>query len=234
MIDPKAFYTLSYGLYVVTSGDKNNGNGFVANSVFQVTSDPPRIAVSCNKKNHTYTLIEKHQVFALSVLSVDASRDIISDFGYKSGKDTNKLQGKAVIYGETGVPVFTTDCLSYMECKVVQRFDVGTHVIFIGELMHSQMLDDSKKALTYDYYREVYKAAAPENAPTYVEMPSAETSVKAATDYRSYKCTICGYTYEESDGDPTQGIEAGTLFSDLPHDWVCPICRTVKDDFKLI
>jgi len=45
-------------------------------------------------------------------------------------------------------------------------------------------------------------------------------------------CTVCGYTYDPSIGDPTTGIDPGTSFEDLPEDWVCPDCGVGKDMFE--
>jgi len=46
-----------------------------------------------------------------------------------------------------------------------------------------------------------------------------------------YVCTVCGYVYDETDGDPGQGIQPGTPWEDLPADFVCPLCGAGKDDF---
>ncbi len=48
----------------------------------------------------------------------------------------------------------------------------------------------------------------------------------------NYVCTVCGYVYEPSQGDPDSGIPADTAFDDLPDDWVCPVCGASKDDFE--
>ena len=48
----------------------------------------------------------------------------------------------------------------------------------------------------------------------------------------SYLCTVCGYIYNPAEGDPDNGIAAGTAFADLPADWVCPICGAGKEDFE--
>ena len=48
---------------------------------------------------------------------------------------------------------------------------------------------------------------------------------------KRYKCTVCGYIYDPVEGDPSAGIEPGTPFSDLPADYVCPICGAGKDEF---
>ena len=46
-----------------------------------------------------------------------------------------------------------------------------------------------------------------------------------------YVCTACGYIYDPANGDPDNGIDAGTEFKDLPGDWVCPVCGVGKDMF---
>lgn len=47
-----------------------------------------------------------------------------------------------------------------------------------------------------------------------------------------YECTACGYIYDPAEGDPQNGIAAGTAFADLPDDWVCPLCGLGKDVFE--
>lgn len=81
----------------------------------------------------------------------------------------DKLSGLHVKYGETDVPIVLNDCIAFLECKVVETFDVGTHYMFIGELIQSEIVDDTKEALTYLYYRQARKGAAPKNAPTYID-----------------------------------------------------------------
>ncbi|MFH1201604.1 MAG: rubredoxin [Candidatus Omnitrophota bacterium] len=49
-----------------------------------------------------------------------------------------------------------------------------------------------------------------------------------------YRCTVCGYIYDPAVGDPDNGINAGTAFSDLPDTWVCPECGVSKDMFEKI
>ncbi len=47
-----------------------------------------------------------------------------------------------------------------------------------------------------------------------------------------YVCEVCGYVYDPENGDPDNGIEAGTAFADLPDDWACPLCGADKDSFS--
>ena len=46
-----------------------------------------------------------------------------------------------------------------------------------------------------------------------------------------YECELCGWIYDELLGDPENGIPPGTLFSELPEDFVCPYCGAGKEDF---
>ncbi len=83
----KALFKLGYGVYIVTSKKDNRINGQIANTVFQVTSDPPTIAVSINKNNLTHELIKASKVFAASVLCEETPLTFIGRFGFKSGRD---------------------------------------------------------------------------------------------------------------------------------------------------
>jgi rubredoxin len=49
-----------------------------------------------------------------------------------------------------------------------------------------------------------------------------------------WECTVCGYVYDEDEGDPDSGVKAGTLFQDLPDEWVCPMCGAPQDQFEKI
>lgn len=49
-----------------------------------------------------------------------------------------------------------------------------------------------------------------------------------------YQCSICGYIYNEDEGDPDSNIPPGTKWEDLPDDWVCPVCGATKDQFEKV
>lgn len=49
-----------------------------------------------------------------------------------------------------------------------------------------------------------------------------------------YKCSVCGYVYDPTYGDPDNGVPAGTPFENLPDDWSCPVCGATKDMFDKI
>ncbi|MCX6256558.1 MAG: flavin reductase [Bacteroidia bacterium] len=225
MINTEALFKVSYGIYIVCSGNKEQGNGYISNTVFQVTAEPVRFASCCSKKNYTSELISKTGSFSVSVLHTDVSPEIFGKFGYKSGKDIDKLKGMQIKYGLTGVPILLEGIVAFLECKVIDTIDVGTHLIFIGELVQSEIIDDSQEPMTYQYYRQVRKGLAPKNAPTFM----VKTKPAAKLDEikpKKFRCNACGFIYDES----VENIK----FADLSPDWVCPVCGSEKEDFTEI
>nr|WP_319398746.1 flavin reductase [uncultured Carboxylicivirga sp.] len=232
----EAFFKITYGLYIISAKANDKSNGYIANTVFQVTAEPPQIAISCNKDNLTCDLIEQSEYFSISILKQDAKAETIGLFGYKSGKDTDKF--KDIKYGTSlsGTPVVLEDSIAWFDCKVSQKVDVGTHIIFIGEIIENKLLDADADPLTYAYYRDVKKGAAPKNAPTYIDKSKipAKQETKSSPASQKYKCLACGYIYDPIVGDEENGIAAGTPFDDLPEDWTCPTCGSPKSMFEPI
>ena len=222
----KALYKLGYGLYVVSSRKGDRLNGQIANTVFQITSEPPTIAVSINKNNLTHEFIRGSKVLAVSVLSQDTPLSFIGHFGFKSGRDIDKLEGINYKIGETQAPVVTDNTLAYLEARVIQELDVGTHTIFAGELVGADVLKEGEP-MTYAYYHQVKRGTTPKTAPSYIEEKK-----EATTKMVKYKCTVCGYIYDPELGDPDGGIKPGTPFEEIPDDWVCPVCGAAKDEFE--
>ena len=224
-MDTKALYKISYGVYIVCSVDGDKINGQIANTVIQAASEPPTIAVSINKDNLTHEYIKKSGVFTASVLTQDTPLSFIGNFGFKSGRDTNKFEGINYKIGTTKAPFITDNTTAYMEVRVTKEIDVGTHTMFIGELVDAGVLNDDI-VMTYEYYHQVKKGTTPKSAPSYIEKKEEKSGMK------KYECSVCGYVYDPADGDPENGISAGTAFEDLPDDWVCPICGASKDEFR--
>lgn len=224
-MDIKTLYQVSYGMYVVASVKGDKFNGQISNTVFQITSEPPTVAVSINKQNLTHEFIRDSRVFAASILSQDTPLSFIGNFGFKSGRDIDKLAQVNYKVGKTGAPIVLDHTLGYLELKVINEVDVGTHTIFTGELVEAETLR-SGEPMTYAYYHIVKGGTAPKTAPTYIK---EEKVVKKVAKYR---CTVCGYIYDPEKGDPDGGIAPGTPFEEIPDDWVCPVCGASKDQFE--
>ncbi len=51
---------------------------------------------------------------------------------------------------------------------------------------------------------------------------------------KTYQCIVCGYIYDEAQGDPEHGIAPGTVWANVPEDWECPDCGVAKADFEMV
>lgn len=176
-MDTKALFKIGYGLYVLTAQDEKD-NGCIINTVMQVTSNPLQVAIALNKKNYTNEMIQKTRKFNLSILSEKADFSIYEHFGYKSGRDTDKFATFCdVKRSPNGLLYITKGTNAYMSAYVQHEMDLGTHSLFIGQLVASENLNDDKSA-TYDYYQNSVK-------------PKPENTVR-----KGWRCKICGYIYE--------------------------------------
>ncbi len=163
----QALQTVSYGLYVIGSKKGDRLNGQIANTVFQVTSEPPMIAVAINKQNLTYEFIMESRVFSVSVLCEGTPLAFIGRFGFKSGRDTDKLAGINYKIGETGAPIVMDNAVAYLEARVVSDTAVGKHTLFVGEVVAAEVVSN-ETCMTYDHYRKVKRGTTPEAAPSYI------------------------------------------------------------------
>lgn len=229
-MNKKALHRLTYGMYIICSRKGDKINGQVVNTVVQASSEPPTIAVCINKGNLTHEFIKASGVFTVSILARDAPLSFIGRFGFKSGRDVDKLEGVNHRQGVTGVPIVQDHALAYLEARVIQEMDVGTHTDFLGELVGADILKEGEP-MTYAYYLDVKRGTTPKSAPSYVAEEKKEApKVKMA----SYECTVCGYIYDPEKGDPDSGVAPGTPFESLPDGWVCPVCGAAKSDFVKI
>ncbi|RLA91516.1 MAG: flavin reductase [Deltaproteobacteria bacterium] len=167
-MNKKVLYKINYGLYVVTSKKDDKINGQIANTVFQITSEPPTLAVSINKENLTNLFIKKSKYFVVNILSQNTDMVFIGRFGFKSGKDIDKFEKVQYRLSENGIPILEENSIGYLETKVIKEVNVGTHTIFIGEMVDGDIISEDEP-MTYAYYHLVKRGKAPKTAPTYIK-----------------------------------------------------------------
>ena len=142
---------------MLTARDSDKDNGCITDATMQVADTPSRIAISVQKGNLTREMIEKTGVFNLSVLTDDVPFETIRHFGMQSGRDTDKFEAfSAVKRSYNGLYYVTEHTNAMFSCKVVQTTDLGSHVLFIGEVTESKVLGDGESC-TYAYYHKAIK-----------------------------------------------------------------------------
>jgi ferric-chelate reductase [NAD(P)H] len=166
-MNSSALYKISYGVYIVGSHKDNKLNAQIANSVMQITSEPATVAVSINKKNLTHEYIKASRALSISVLCQTTTLPFIGNFGFKSGRDIDKLKDINYKVGQTGSVVVMDNATAYLEVEVIQEMDAGTHTIFWGKVVAAEVLNENP-VMTYEYYHQVKRGTTPKTAPSYI------------------------------------------------------------------
>ncbi len=175
--DLTALFNIGYGLYVVTSNDGKKDNGLIVNTVTQVTNTPNRVAVTINKQNYSHHIIKQTGIMNINCLSVDAPFSVFENFGFKSGRNTDKFTDGEQLRSDNGLVFLKRYINSFMSLKVEQYVDLDTHGMFICSVTEARVISDSE-TMTYTYYQKNVK-------------PKPETEGK-----KGFVCKICGYVYE--------------------------------------
>lgn len=217
-MNKQIFKDISYGMYLVTTIDENNKNtGCIINTLTQITSVNPIISISLNKNNYTNSAIKINKLFAISILSVDTPKELIATFGYYSSRDIDKF--KNINYEiNNNIPIIKEKTCGYIIAETINIVDCDTHDVIIAKVLNTNKTFNLEP-MTYKYYQENLKGTSPKNAPTYIEEVSTTPSNK-------YKCSLCGHIYDDS--------KEKIKFSELPEDWVCPLCGAPKSMFNKI
>lgn len=185
-MNPKAFFQLSYGLYVAAAKSDKKMNGCIINTVTQVTDNPKQVMIAVNKENLTCELIQKSGMVSISVLSETAPFSLFQHFGFQSGREVDKFVDVPFAMTKQELPYLTEHTTSYFDCRIVNSYDLGTHMMFLASVSDADVIS-SEKAMTYSYYHEKVKP-----------QPGSDSS----TPKKGWRCTVCGYIYEGEELPP--------------------------------
>ena len=205
-MDKKALYKISYGLFVLTAKDGDKDNGCIINTAIQAASAPNQLSICVNKANYTHDMIMKTKEFNVSIIGQNAKFDLFKTFGFQTGKEVNKFADfNACKRSENGILYITEGTNAYISVRVDTTEDIGSHTMFIGEIIDMEVLSDVD-SVTYEYYLKNIK-------------PKPQAVGKTKEGKTIWRCSICGYEYEGEE---------------LPEDFVCPICKHPASDFEKI
>ena len=205
-MDSKVLFNVQYGLFVLSSKSDTKDNACIINTVTQVTASPERISIAVNKTNFTHDLIAQSKKFTVSIISEAANFELFKHFGFRSGKDVDKFTDFTKIKRTAnGTLAITEGTNSFISGNVIQQIDVGTHSIFIADVVDMEKFNNIPST-TYNYYQQNIK-------------PKPQPVGKTEDGKTIWRCTICGYEYV---GD------------ELPEDFICPICKHPASDFEKV
>ncbi len=205
MIEREAMYRLTYGVFMVTTTDGQKQNGCIVNTVSMLTDEPNRIVLFVNKANYTDELLLRNKIFNVSVLTEGAPFELFKQFGFVSGRTTDKFADREYPTTENGLYYLPEHANAVLSAKITESYDYGTHTLFVAEVTGAKTLSD-EPSVTYAYYLSHIKPQ-----PTVAPKPETEQREK-------WVCKICGYVHE----------------GELPEDFICPWCKHPASDFERI
>jgi flavin reductase (DIM6/NTAB) family NADH-FMN oxidoreductase RutF len=118
------------GVTVVTTGGEAGAHGLTANAVASLSLHPPLVLVAVDKRAATLEFLKKNRCFAVNILRAE-QEEISRRFAMPGPKDFSDLK---VVTAVTSAPILT-DCLAFVDCRVVEILPGGDHEIFVGEIV---------------------------------------------------------------------------------------------------
>lgn len=207
-MDKTTMFTLTYGLFIAGVEEEGKKNGCIINTAAQATSDPMLMNVTMMNDNLTTELVKKKGSLSVSVLSLDCPLDVVRSFGMRSGRDHEKFDGVDHKVDGNGNPYIEEGMLSYMSLNVSSVLNLGSHSLFICDVVEGENINKGQP-MTYADYRALKSGKSVEK--------NTETE---KSNEASYVCTVCHYVYDED-----------TPFEELAEDWTCPVCGQPKSVF---
>ncbi|MDO4378189.1 MAG: flavin reductase [Erysipelotrichia bacterium] len=168
-------FNLTYGMFVLTSQYNKRDNGCIVDTLIQVADK--KVAVTVNKMNLTHDYIQKSHIFNASILTVEAQYSLFQHWGFNSGRNVDKTVGIDYKRSTNGLIYLIDSSNAYISAKVRQEIDLGTHTMFIADMVAGEVLS-SIPSMSYAYYQEY---------------------VKKSEANKGWICTVCGYVYDKEE-----------------------------------
>jgi flavin reductase (DIM6/NTAB) family NADH-FMN oxidoreductase RutF len=129
-------------LALVGSRAGDEWNGMTTSWITQVSMEPVLVAVGVDNKAVTHRLIATSGVFSVNLWSSEDTRVFVK-FSKPATKEGMELNGRPIREGETGAPIFE-EAVGWFECVVRHTFDMGTHTLFVGEIVSAGVDDEAE------------------------------------------------------------------------------------------
>ncbi len=177
-INPKAMFSIPYGLFLLVTNDGNKDNACVVNTVMQVTDTPKRIMVCVDKNNYTHDTLMSTKIFNALVLTQSTKFKTIQRFGFNCGRDTNKFESISEVRTPNNLRSLDEEVNTVISGKVISHEEFGTHTVFVADVTYAQTLNE-EPSLTYNYY-----------------LNNIKPKPVVSENKKGYVCKICGWVHE--------------------------------------
>lgn len=135
------------GVTVVTTAHDGWLHAMTANAISSLSLDPILILICVDKTAHMHEEMPKAGKFGVNILA-DGQEDVSRLFAQHAPPEEGALQGVPYHLGPNGTPLIE-GCLAFLECRVTEQYAGGDHTIFLGEVLHGEVLREAEPLLFY-------------------------------------------------------------------------------------
>ncbi len=142
----KALRHFPAGVTIVTvrAGDKIHG--LTVSAFASVSAEPALISITIENRHKAYPMLQEPEaVFAVNILG-EGQAELSNRFAWVKDEDRFAMGNWSA--AETGAPVLT-DALAWLDCRIHARYPAGTHTIYVGEVVASNVPHEEAPPLIY-------------------------------------------------------------------------------------
>jgi flavin reductase (DIM6/NTAB) family NADH-FMN oxidoreductase RutF len=141
-------------LALVGSRAGDERNAMTTSWITQLSMEPVLIGVGVDNSAVTHRLISQGGCFTVNLWDAEDTRVFVK-FSKPATDDGATLNGRAVRAEVTGAPVFE-EALAWLDCEVRHSLDLGTHTLFVGEVVAAAIVDDQARPASMNDTRMKY------------------------------------------------------------------------------
>jgi flavin reductase (DIM6/NTAB) family NADH-FMN oxidoreductase RutF len=141
-------------LALVGSSAGDERNGMTTSWITQLSMEPVLIGIGVDNTAVTHRLISAGRRFTVNLWNAEDTRVFVK-FSKPATDDGETLNGRAVTTATTGAPVFP-EAVAWMDCELRHELDLGTHTLFVGEVVDAAVVDDDARPASMSDTRMKY------------------------------------------------------------------------------
>jgi flavin reductase (DIM6/NTAB) family NADH-FMN oxidoreductase RutF len=141
-------------LALVGSRAGDERNAMTTSWITQLSMEPVLIGVGVDNSAVTHRLITDGGSFTVNLWNADDTKVFVK-FSKPATDDGATLNGRPVHAATTGAPVFD-EAIAWLDCQVRQAVDLGTHTLFVGEVVAAAINDAEARAASMTDTRMKY------------------------------------------------------------------------------
>ena len=150
----KVTWKIPNALALVGSRAGEERNAMTTSWITQLSMEPVLIGVGVDNEAVTHRLITQGGSFTVNLWDAENTRVFVK-YSKPAAYESGELNGRPVVEAVTGAPVFS-EAIAWLDCEVRHVLDLGTHTLFVGEVVAAAINDDEKRAASMSDTRMKY------------------------------------------------------------------------------